>query len=158
MVLTSGHSPVIFFYNSSFRGGHGGHGGHGPTIERILTLTRSGSTTAVHGSTRDLATALGHRPRAFGARLATPFMGKLTCRQRYGTPETDTAAHATHRSTPLHASADASTRQLWRGEALQLSGKSTGGWWAQDMEVKAAMPLRGGVRAARTSSCRYPPG
>ena len=60
-------------------------------------------------------------------------------------PETDAAAHATHRSTPLHASADASTRQLWRGEALQLSGKSTGGWWAQDMEVKAAMPLRGGV-------------
>ena len=29
---------------------------------------------------------------------------------------------------------------------------------SQDMEVKAAMPLRGGVRAARTSSCRYPPG
>ena len=60
-------------------------------------------------------------------------------------PETETAAHATHRSTPLHASADASTRQLWRGEARQLSGKSTGGWWAQGMEVKAAMPLRGGV-------------
>ena len=60
-------------------------------------------------------------------------------------PETETAAHATHRSTPLHASADASTRQLWRGEAQQLSGKSTGGWWAQGMEVKAAMPLRGGV-------------
>ena len=73
-------------------------------------------------------------------------------------PETETAAHATHRSTPLHASADASTRQLWRGEAQQLSGKSTGGWWAQDMEVKAAMPLRGGVRAARSGSCRYPPG
>ena len=51
VVLTSGHSLWIFFYNFSFRGGHGGHGGHGPTIERILTLTRSGSTTAVHGST-----------------------------------------------------------------------------------------------------------
>ena len=60
-------------------------------------------------------------------------------------PETDAAAHATHRSTPLHTSADASTRQLWLGEAQQLSGKSTGGWWVQGMEVKAAMPLRGGV-------------
>ena len=29
VVLTSGHSPWIFFPNFSFRGGHGGHGGHG---------------------------------------------------------------------------------------------------------------------------------
>ena len=117
-----------------------------PRLEStLLALARPREVLVQSSATRGLALALGHRPRALGARLATPFMGKLTCRQRYGTPETDTAAHATHRSMPLHASADASTRQLWRGEAQQLSGKSTGGWWAQGMEVKAAMPLRGGV-------------
>ena len=45
-------------------------------------------------------------------------------------PERDAAAHATHRSTPLHARVDAFTRQLRRGEAQRPSEPSTGGWWA----------------------------
>ena len=87
----------------------------------------------------------GHPPLPLSCNLDANALSVDSTLTTAPVPETDTAAHATHRSTPLHASADASTRQLWRGEAQQLSGKSTGGWWAQGMEVKAAMPLRGGV-------------
>ena len=50
----------------------------------ILALARPREVLVQSSATRDLALALGHRPRALGARLAAPFMGKLTCRQRYG--------------------------------------------------------------------------
>ena len=56
VVLTSGHSPWIFFYNFSFRGGQGGHGGHGPTIERILPLTVAMACGATRYSLYSLAT------------------------------------------------------------------------------------------------------
>ena len=62
-VLTSGHSPWIFFFIFSFRGGHGGHGGHGPTIERILPLTVAMACGATRISTREPASgwAAGRR-------------------------------------------------------------------------------------------------
>ena len=48
----------------------------------ILALARPREVLVQSSATRDLALALGHRPRPLGARLAAPFMGKLTCRQR----------------------------------------------------------------------------
>ena len=50
----------------------------------ILALARPRDVLVQSSATRDLALALGHRPRPLGARVATPFMGKLTCRQRSG--------------------------------------------------------------------------
>ena len=50
----------------------------------LLALARPRDVLVQSSATRGLALALGHRPRALGARLATPFMGKLTCRQRSG--------------------------------------------------------------------------
>ena len=50
----------------------------------ILALARPREVLVQSSATRGLALALGHRPRALGARLAAPFMGKRTCRQRYG--------------------------------------------------------------------------
>ena len=49
-----------------------------------MALARPRGVLVQSSATRDLALALGHRPRALGARLAAPFMGKLTCRQRSG--------------------------------------------------------------------------
>ena len=51
---------------------------------RFLALARPRDVLVQSSATRDLALALGHRPRPLGARLAAPFMGKLTCRQRSG--------------------------------------------------------------------------
>ena len=99
MVLTSGHSLwMIFFYNFSFRGGHGGHGGHGQSIERILTLTRSG----VGGSRLQLYTALYRR----AARCPTNSL-KLVC-PRGGLPGSradEAAVAALFNRTPLPQSA-----------------------------------------------------
>ena len=51
-----------------------------PRLEStILALARPREVLVQSSATRGLALALGHRPRALGARLATPFMGKLTC-------------------------------------------------------------------------------
>ena len=56
-----------------------------PRLEStILALARPRDVLVQSSATRDLALALWHRPRALGARVATPFMGKLTCRQRSG--------------------------------------------------------------------------
>ena len=56
-----------------------------PRLEStILALARPREVLVQSSATRDLALALGHRPRPLGAHLATPFMGKLTCRQRSG--------------------------------------------------------------------------
>ena len=56
-----------------------------PRLEStLLALARPREVLVQSSATRDLALALRHRPRALGARLATPFMGKRTCRQRYG--------------------------------------------------------------------------
>ena len=56
-----------------------------PRLEStILALARPRDVLVQSSATRGLALALGHRPRALGARLAAPFMGKLTCRQRSG--------------------------------------------------------------------------
>ena len=56
-----------------------------PRLEStLLALARPREVLVQSSATRGLALALGHRPRALGARLATPFMGKLTCRQRSG--------------------------------------------------------------------------
>ena len=50
-----------------------------PRLEStILALARPRDVLVQSSATRDLALALGHRPRPLGARVATPFMGKLT--------------------------------------------------------------------------------
>ena len=58
--------------------------GRSPLESTILALARPREVLVQSSATRDLALALGHRPRPLGARLAAPFMGKLTCRQRSG--------------------------------------------------------------------------
>ena len=50
----------------------------------LLALARPREVLVQSSATRGLALALVHRPRALGARLAAPFMGKRTCRQRSG--------------------------------------------------------------------------
>ena len=79
-----------FFYNFCFRGGHGGHGGHGQSIERILTLTRSG----VGGSRLQLYTALYRR----AARCPTNSL-KLVC-PRGGLPGSRADEAAARRRSP----------------------------------------------------------
>jgi hypothetical protein len=56
-----------------------------PRLEStLLALARPREVLVQSSATRGLALALVHRPRALGARLAAPFMGKRTCRQRSG--------------------------------------------------------------------------